>query len=110
MEFLLRSRLFSDTSNYKNINKPQYDNGLGVFLGVQYFLSPHFSISTEPMLYYKYIYVVDRSSFQKDNKTSWSETGFGRIGFVELNFHLNNTALQTKSFFDTTKQKYYVKK
>lgn len=74
-------------SNYKNINKPQYDNGLGVFLGVQYFLSPHFSLSTEPMLYYKYIYVVDRSSFQKDNKTAWSETGFGRIGFVELNFH-----------------------
>lgn len=78
---------FMRYSNYKNINKPQYDNGIGAFIGVQYFISPHFSISTEPMFYYKYIYITDKDTFQKDKKTGWSETGFGKIGFVELNFH-----------------------
>ncbi|SIS79550.1 hypothetical protein SAMN05421786_102153 [Chryseobacterium ureilyticum] len=78
---------FMRYSNYKNINKPQYDNGIGAFIGVQYFISPHFSISTEPMFYYKYIYIIDKDTFQKDKKRGWSETGFGKIGFVELNFH-----------------------
>lgn len=85
--FYYGADLFTRYSNYKNINKPQYDNGIGAFFGVQYFISPHFSISTEPMFYYKYIYVVDQATFQKDNKRGWSETGFGKIGFIELNFN-----------------------
>lgn len=85
--FYYGADIFTRYSNYKNINKPQYDNGLGVFFGIQYFISPHFSISTEPMLYYKYVYLIDKSTFQSNSKSGWSETGFGKIGFVELNFH-----------------------
>jgi len=74
-------------SNYKNINKDIYCLGLAPLLGIQFNLTKNFSLSIEPMLYVNFFTVIDRSTFSKDNTTTWTESGLGKLGYIQLNFH-----------------------
>lgn len=85
--FYYGSDLMYKYSNFKNVNKAQHDIGIGFLLGIQYYISKHFSLSTEPTLYFKNIIVVDHNTFLKNNIDTWSEFGLGKIGYVQLNFH-----------------------
>lgn len=78
---------FGDYSNYKNTNKDIYSYGLSPFLGIQYLVSKNFSISIEPGIYLKCIRVIDYATFNPDNTTTWTESGLGKLGYIQLNFH-----------------------
>lgn len=77
----------STFANYKNINKDQYMIGLLAFLGIQYNLSKNFSFSIEPGVYVRHNIVVDNSTFDVDNRDSWTESGLGKLGYISVNFH-----------------------
>lgn len=79
--------LFGNYSNYKNTNKDIYSFGVTPLIGMQYNISQNFSISIEPMLYIKYNIVVDNLTFDRNNKKEWAETGLGKLGYIQLNFH-----------------------
>lgn len=74
-------------SKFKNINKDNYNYGLAAFLGIQYKISDNFSMSIEPNLYFKQNVIVDNSTFSIDNKTKWTESGLGKLGYIQINFH-----------------------
>ncbi|MBP7172504.1 MAG: outer membrane beta-barrel protein [Cloacibacterium sp.] len=74
-------------AHFKNINKDEHNLGAGIVLGIQYNISKHFSISTEPTLYFKRNITVDHATFSKDNTTKWNEYGLGKVGYVQMNFH-----------------------
>ena len=73
--------------NQKNINKDQYMIGALPFLGIQYNISKNFSFSIEPALYVRHYIVIDKATFSKDNKTTWTESGLGKLGYITANFH-----------------------
>ena len=79
--------ILSNYSNYKNINKDIYVIGGLSFIGIQYNLSKNFSFCVEPSLYVRHNIVIDNSTFSNDNRTSWTESGLGKLGYVNLNFH-----------------------
>jgi hypothetical protein len=79
--------LIGNYSNYKNINKDIYSFGTTQFIGIQYNASQNFSISIEPMLYIKNNIVIDNSTFDINKKKEWVETGLGKLGYIQLNFH-----------------------
>ena len=79
--------LFGNYSNYKNINKDIYSFGVTSFIGIQYNASQNFSISIEPMFYIKNNIVIDNSTFDLNKKKEWAETGIGKLGYIQLNFH-----------------------
>jgi Outer membrane protein beta-barrel domain len=74
-------------SKFKNINKDNYSYGIAPFIGIQYKISDNFSLSIEPNLYIKQNIIVDNSTFSIDNKTKWTESGLGKLGYIQLNFH-----------------------
>lgn len=74
-------------SNYKNINKNQYNFGLAPLLGIQYRISKNFSVSIEPMIYVMHTIVIDNATFEKNKTTRWTESGLGKLGYIQLNFH-----------------------
>lgn len=74
-------------SNYNNVNKDQYMIGVLPFLGIQYNLSKNFSFSIEPGIYVRHNIVIDNSTFDTDNRTSWTESGLGKLGYINVNFH-----------------------
>ncbi len=74
--------------SYLKISKRHTGNLLlSPFLGVMYKFSDNFSISTEPNFYLVQKISIDNGTYAKDNKKYWFESGFGKIGFVQLNFH-----------------------
>ncbi len=76
------------THSYLKISKRHTgDVLLSPFLGVMYKFSEHFSISTEPNIYLVQKISIDNGTFAKDNKKYWFESGFGKVGFIQLNFH-----------------------
>ena len=74
-------------SNYKNIDKDIYSFGLAPFLGIQFNISKNFSVSIEPNIYLKYFIAVDNSTFENKKVQRWSESGLGKLGYIQLNFH-----------------------
>lgn len=79
--------LMANLSSYKNVNKDQYNFGIAPLLGIQYNVSPNFSLSIEPNIYFKYYKVIDKSTFLSDNITEWTQSGFGKLGYIQVNFH-----------------------
>lgn len=79
--------LFGNYSNYKNTNKDIYSYGLAPLLGIQYVISKNFSVSIEPGIYVKCVKVIDHATFNPDNTTTWTESGLGKLGYIQLNFH-----------------------
>lgn len=79
--------IISNYSNYKNIDKDIYVIGGLPFIGIQYNLSKNFSFCVEPSFYVRHNIVIDNSTFSNDNRTSWTESGLGKLGYVNLNFH-----------------------
>lgn len=77
----------SNLSNYKNINKDQYSFGIAPLLGIQYNVSPNFSLSIEPNIYFRYYKVIDKSTFLSNNVTEWTRSGLGKLGYIQVNFH-----------------------
>ncbi len=57
------------------------------FIGIMYRFSKNFSISTEPNVYFVQKIFIDKGTFDKNNKKQWVESGFGKIGYIQLNFH-----------------------
>ena len=74
-------------TNFKNINKDIYGVAIAPLFGIQYNLSKNFSISVEPMVYYRQTFTKDNATFNDDKTTSFAESGLGKIGYVQLNFH-----------------------
>lgn len=74
-------------SNYKNIDKNIYNVGIATFLGIQFNLVKNFSISIEPNIYLNYFVVVDNSTFENKKVQRWTESGLGKLGYIQLNFH-----------------------
>ncbi|THF49427.1 DUF481 domain-containing protein [Flavobacterium supellecticarium] len=85
--FYFGADILSSYSNFKNVNKDNYAIGIAPLLGIQYNIVDNFSISIEPMLYFKYNIVVDNATFLENKRTTWSESGFGKTGYIQLNFH-----------------------
>lgn len=79
--------LLGNYTFFDNINKDQYVFGGISFLGIQYNFSKSFSFSIEPGLYLRHNIVIDNSTFSKDNKSTWTESGLGQLGYINLNFH-----------------------
>ena len=79
--------LFGNYSNYKNTNKDIYSYGVAPLFGIQYVISKNFSVSIEPGIYFKIVKVIDHATFNPDNTTSWTESGLGKLGYIQLNFH-----------------------
>lgn len=74
-------------TNFSSLSKNQHDFGAALIFGMQYNFSKHFSLSTEPILYFRRSIVIDNATFSKDNITKWNEYGLGKIGYIQLNFH-----------------------
>lgn len=85
--FYFGADILSSYSNFKNVNKDNYGIGIAPFLGIQFNVVENFSISIEPMLYFKYNIVVDNATFLEDKTTTWTESGLGKLGYIQLNFH-----------------------
>jgi len=79
--------IISNYSNYKNVNKDIYVIGGLSFIGIQYNLSKNFSFCIEPCIYIRHNIVIDNSTFLKNNRTTWTESGIGKLGYINLNFH-----------------------
>ncbi len=73
-------------SNYKNIDKDIYASGIAPFLGIQFNLVKNFSVSIEPNIYLNYFVVVDNSTFENKKVQRWTESGLGKLGYIQLNF------------------------
>jgi hypothetical protein len=56
-------------------------------IGFRYFISPRFSISTEPKLNVKYLVYRDPNSFSPEANTEQYTVSLGSIGVVLVNFH-----------------------
>ncbi len=78
---------FGNYSNYKNTNKDIYSYGISPLLGIQYVISKNFSISIEPSIYVKCVRVIDHATFNPNNTITWTESGLGKLGYIQLNFH-----------------------
>lgn len=78
---------FGNYSNYKNTNKDIYSYGIAPLLGIQYVIAKNFSLSIEPGIYIKCVRVIDHATFNPDNTTTWTESGLGKLGYIQLNFH-----------------------
>ena len=74
-------------SNYKNTNKDIYSYDIAPLLGIQYFISKNFSVPIEPDIYVKCVRVIDPATFNPDNTITWTESGLGKLGYIQLNFH-----------------------
>lgn len=74
--------------NYLKASK-KHTGGILVspFLGIMFRISKNFSISTEPNLYLVTNFLIDNGTFDKDNKQIWVESGLGKVGFLQFNFH-----------------------
>ena len=72
---------------YENRKQHFTSIALNPFLGIQYQLSPNFSISTEPGFFIKYNFRKDYKSFDPEVQTHWWESRFAKIGNLQINFH-----------------------
>lgn len=61
---------------------------LNVLFGIMYKVSPHFSISTEPYLFFASNYFNDEDTYDVNQKNQkWESFGMGGVGFLSVNFH-----------------------
>ncbi|MBV7440016.1 hypothetical protein KRX57_01145 [Weeksellaceae bacterium TAE3-ERU29] len=72
---------------YKRTEKHIGDVFIAPFLGIMYKFNKNFSVSTEPNIYYKTNFIIDNGTFETDNKKVWGQSGLGKIGYLQLNFH-----------------------
>lgn len=70
--------------NIDNRNKRIF--GLNPFIGVQFNISNHFSLSTEPTFTIKHIIDSDPEHFTT-TQVKWNEYRFDNIGLINVNFH-----------------------
>lgn len=56
-------------------------------IGFRYFISPRFSISTEPKIYLKYLQYRNPESFNPNSNSDEYKIALGSIGIVLVNFH-----------------------
>lgn len=70
-------------------NREQYYTNIAInpFLGILYYFSKNFSVSTEPGFFLKYNIRRDRKSFDPEAQAQWLESRLAKIGFIQLNFH-----------------------
>lgn len=74
--------------NYLKVSKTHTGSILlSPFFGILYKINKNFSLSTEPNLYLATNFLINNKTFKKDNKDVWLESGFSKIGFLQLNFH-----------------------
>jgi len=79
--------LWSRYLYYENRKQHFTSIALNPFLGIQYQLSPNFSISTEPGFFIKYNFRRDYKSFDPEAQAHWWESRFAKIGNLQINFH-----------------------
>lgn len=72
---------------YKSTSRKTLQAGISALLGVIFYISPHFSISTEPQVYILFNHYIDEDSFADDSKDDYWIYGFGNIGQIKISFH-----------------------
>lgn len=80
--------IFCDYLHLENINRDFYGLGIIALLGIQYRISKNFSICLEPNIFLRSNITIDHSTFSKENTSQWYQSGLGKIGYIQLNFHL----------------------
>jgi hypothetical protein len=80
--------VFYDFSHFENINRDFFSYGLIALLGIQCRIGKNFSICLEPSVFIRSNVIIDYSTFNRSNKSQWYQTGLGKIGYLQLNFHL----------------------
>ncbi|MGV3503502.1 MAG: hypothetical protein ACO1O1_07315 [Adhaeribacter sp.] len=66
-----------------------YQWGLSPLLGVKYFISPRFSVSSETKLNFFYIFYRDPGSFDTAANGEDFQVNIGSVGMVQVNYHFN---------------------
>lgn len=70
----------------ENTQTESIEGGGLLFVGAKFYISPHFSIDTEPSLYVIFKNARDNDSFVKTASKS-NHQGFTNIGLVRLTYH-----------------------
>jgi hypothetical protein len=71
-----------------NLTSEQEINTTGglIYVGATYFISPHFSLTTEPSLYFVFLNTHHYDSFAPKRKR-FNIQGFTNIGLLRINYH-----------------------
>jgi len=77
---------FSYSKNNLQTNKT-YRAGVEPLVGAKYYISKHFSISSEIKLNYFYYIYRDPGSFDPEANTEENQLSVGSVGMVVLNYH-----------------------
>lgn len=64
-----------------------YKAGLSPLVGFMFFVSPRFSLATEPRFVALYNRFTDDDAFRTDNTETWYTFEIGGIGHLQINFH-----------------------
>lgn len=64
-----------------------YKAGLSPLVGFMFFISPRFSLATEPRFAALYNRFTDDDTFRRDNTDTWYTFKLGGIGSFQINFH-----------------------
>jgi hypothetical protein len=86
--FYIGADIFCDYLHLENINRDFYGLGIIALLGIQYRINKNFSICLEPNVFIRSNIKIDHSTFSRENKSQWYQSGLGKIGYIQLNFHL----------------------
>ena len=85
--FYYGADLFGYYISYKGTDRRIIQTGLSVLLGVIFYISPHFSLATEPDIYLLYNHYLDRNTFSENTTEEYWIFGFGNIGQIKVSFH-----------------------
>ena len=74
-------------TSFNSSKRKTYQMALSPFIGFLFYLSPRFSLSTEPRFVALYHQFQDDDTFTVDNSDAWFEFGLSSIGQFNINFH-----------------------
>ena len=76
----------SKYEKFKSSEIEIYKLGIAPLFGINYYISPNFSLGIEPIFLIQYNHQVDNDTFG-DSITDYYKVGFERVGFIQLNFY-----------------------
>lgn len=72
---------------FSSSSRKNYIAGAGPFFGVIFFLNEHFSLSTEPGLFFKVKYYKNTNTFNPENSETWVEMDMVNVGQIIMSVH-----------------------
>ncbi len=85
-EFYYGIDLLTKYEKFESSNIEIYKVGVAPVFGVNYYISPNFSLGIEPIFLMQYNREIDKDTFG-DSTTDYYKFGFERVGFIQLNFY-----------------------